>query len=64
MPAYVEVQAQRKRRYPKWAKRVPKNLKLTPVTLAHWFAGDGTCNSEGGSEVRMVQHSRGRHSIT
>ncbi len=28
--------------YPERKKVVPANLRLTPLTLAHWFCGDGT----------------------
>ena len=46
-PAYVELQEQRKRWYPDAEKRVPRNLDLSPLTIAYWFAGDGTCNTNG-----------------
>jgi hypothetical protein len=46
-PGYLEFQEQRKRWYPDGIKFVPRDLKLSPLTLSYWFAGDGTCNSNG-----------------
>lgn len=46
-PAYVEIQEQRKRWYPEGIKRIPKDLELSPLTLAYWFAGDGTYTKMG-----------------
>lgn len=46
-PAYVEMQQQRLRWYPKGIKRVPKDVSLTPVTVAYWFCGDGSYNADG-----------------
>jgi len=46
-PAYVEMQAERKRWYPDDAKQVPRDLCLTPLVVAHWFAGDGTYDTNG-----------------
>lgn len=47
MPCYVELQEQRKRWYPRGVKRVPKDVDLSPCSLAHWFAGDGTYDTSG-----------------
>jgi hypothetical protein len=46
-PCYVEFQEQRRRWYPKGVKRVPKDVDLSPCSLAHWFAGDGTYDTSG-----------------
>jgi hypothetical protein len=46
-PAYVEMQAQRRRWYPEGTKIVPLDLKLTPLCLAQWFTGDGTYDKTG-----------------
>lgn len=46
-PAYVELQAQRQRWYPDGTKHIPGDLRLTPRSLAHWFAGDGTYDPHG-----------------
>lgn len=46
-PCYVEFQEQRKRWYPKGLKRVPEDVDLSPRSLAHWFAGDGTYDTSG-----------------
>jgi len=46
-PAYVEMQAERARWYPDGTKIVPRDLRLTPLVVAHWFAGDGTYNTNG-----------------
>jgi LAGLIDADG DNA endonuclease family len=46
-PAYVEMQQQRLRWYPKGIKRVPEDLSFKPVAMAHWFCGDGSYNSNG-----------------
>lgn len=46
-PAYVELQAERKRWYPGGKKVVPRDLLLTPMSVAHWFCGDGTSSPEG-----------------
>lgn len=47
-PAYVEFQTQRVRWYPGGIKRVPPDLRLTPLVLAQWLAGDGTAHGCGG----------------
>lgn len=46
-PAYVEMQTQRRRWYPEGTKVIPLDLKLTPMCLAQWFAGDGTYDKTG-----------------
>lgn len=46
-PAYVELKPHRARWYPKEKKIVPRDLKLTPLTVTHWFAGDGTYDPKG-----------------
>lgn len=46
-PAYVEMQAQRTRWYPENKKIVPRDIKLSPIALAHWFCGDGTSSDQG-----------------
>ena len=45
--SYSEFKYQKSRWYPEGKKRVPRDLILSPVTMAHWFAGDGTYNSNG-----------------
>jgi hypothetical protein len=39
---YAELGKQRERWYPKGKKIIPKDIKLTPVVLAHWYMGDGS----------------------
>lgn len=46
-PCYVETQAQRLRWYPDGQKRVPHDVSLPPMALAHWLAGDGTGGAQG-----------------
>lgn len=46
-PAYVELQAERKRWYPEGKKVVPRDLRLTPMSVAHWFCGDGSSSPDG-----------------
>lgn len=60
--AYEELIAQHVRWYQlhpslerTWLKIVPKDVRLTPVALAHWFSGDGTRGSNGYS-VRFCTH--------
>ena len=38
---YVELVSERKRWYPNGRKSVPRDLRLTPTVLLHWFCGDG-----------------------
>jgi hypothetical protein len=42
----VEFRQERQRWYPE-DKRVPVDLKLTPLVIALWFAGDGTYDPSG-----------------
>jgi hypothetical protein len=46
-PSYKECKEQRKRWYPDGTKQIPGDLKLTPIVVSHWFAGDGTYNTNG-----------------
>lgn len=46
-PAYVEMQGERRRWYPDGMKVIPRDLLLTPTSLAHWFCGDGTFSQDG-----------------
>jgi len=46
-PCYVELQAERRRWYPRGVRWVPRDLKLTPLAVSHWFAGDGTYDTGG-----------------
>jgi hypothetical protein len=46
-PCYVELKKQRVRWYPKGEKRVPENIKMSPMVLAQWLAGDGTYDHSG-----------------
>lgn len=46
-PAYVELQTQRLRWYPKGLKIVPTDVDMSPIAMAYWFAGDGTYNTTG-----------------
>lgn len=46
-PVCEEMRAERLRWYPDGVKRVPSDLKLTPLTIAMWFAGDGTYDAQG-----------------
>lgn len=38
----------RKKWYPNEKKEVPKDLKITPTTLLHWYIGDGCITKENG----------------
>lgn len=38
---YVELVTERQRWYPNGKKIVPRDLRLTPAVLLHWFCGDG-----------------------
>jgi hypothetical protein len=48
-----ELKAMRQRWYPKGIKTVPKDIRLTPICLANWIAGDG-CGTLGG----LVLHTQ------
>jgi hypothetical protein len=48
-----ELKAMRQRWYPRGIKAVPRDVRLTPVCLANWIAGDG-CGTEGG----LVLHTQ------
>ena len=39
--SYAELFVQRKRWYGSGKKRVPRDIRLTPLSVAHWFSGDG-----------------------
>lgn len=41
------MKTQRARWYPLGTKRVPHDVRVTPISIAHWFAGDGTCTVTG-----------------
>lgn len=45
--SYAFLKDQRERWYPHGSKRVPKDVLLTPLSLAHWYAGDGTVGCKG-----------------
>lgn len=51
---YVELLSIRKKWYPKGKKRVPRNIKLTPLTCRQWYIGDGN----------IMRGKRGRPRIT
>lgn len=38
---------QRARWYPRGVKRVPQDIRLSPVSIAHWYFGDGTVGCKG-----------------
>lgn len=44
---YVSLTQQRTRWYPQGTKIVPRDIRLTPVTIAHWYWGDGSVECEG-----------------
>jgi len=46
-PCYSEFKTQRARWYPRGVKIVPSDLVLTPLSVAQWFAGDGTYDRQG-----------------
>jgi DNA-binding CsgD family transcriptional regulator len=60
--AYVEFRAEYERWYPvpapdeKRRKRVPADVRLGPLALMHWYAGDGTLASNGYA-ARFCTHS-------
>lgn len=41
-PVYDIIEAHYARWYPGGKKRVPADLRLTPIVLMHWFCGDGS----------------------
>lgn len=41
-PCYVELKPQRARWYRGTIKHVPFDVRLTPLSIAHWFSGDGS----------------------
>lgn len=47
---YKETKAQRLRWYPHGAKRVPRDLVVTPLSVALWYCGDGTGSKNGTME--------------
>lgn len=48
-----------KRWYPEGTKRVPDDIKITPVTLKEWYIGDGTFDSRKGylQCISLAAHS-------
>ncbi len=50
-PVCNEFRAERDRWYPCGKKRVPKDICLTPLSLAQWLSGDGVSRPEGGLEL-------------
>ena len=46
-PTFQDTKFQRDRWYPGGTKRIPKDLVITPLSVALWFFGDGS-GSEGG----------------
>jgi len=46
-PQYVEIKKQRKRWYPEGVKKLPPDVHVTPFSVAHWFSGDGSYNTNG-----------------
>lgn len=46
-PAYMELQSERRRWYPKGLKIVPDDVDLSPLAVAYWFCGDGTYDASG-----------------
>lgn len=47
-PAYAELQRMHARWYPCGIKRVPDDVRITPVSVAGWVSGDGTGTKVGG----------------
>ena len=47
---------QRSRWYPNGIKCIPEDIKLDPLSLAHWYWGDGATSNNG---YRMVFHTDG-----
>lgn len=50
-----EMKAQRARWYPKGAKVIPPDVDLSPISVAQWFAGDGS----GGKNGTLKFHTEG-----
>jgi len=46
-PCYQANHVEKARWYPGGVKRVPLDIQLTPFVVAHWFSGDGSCDSNG-----------------
>ena len=46
-PACVETKALRKRWYPEGKKIIPRDVSLTPLSIALWLCGDGTTKKTG-----------------
>jgi len=44
---YEELKRQRRRWYPFGVKRVPTDVRVTAISIAHWFAGDGVGGRSG-----------------
>jgi len=44
---YVFLKAVHARWYPNGVKRVPQDVRLTPLSIAHWYFGDGTVGCRG-----------------
>jgi len=53
---YQPFTEQRKRWYPDGVKCIPKDVDLNPISLAHWYWGDGATSNHG---YRMVFHTDG-----
>ena len=53
---YTNFTKQRHRWYPNGEKIVPKDVNLSPRSLAHWYWGDGATTNDG---YRMIFHTEG-----
>lgn len=55
---YKETKDQRLRWYPHGTKRVPRDLAVTPLSVALWYCGDGTGSKNGTMEFCTQGFSR------
>ena len=54
--SYVELLKIYKQWYPEGKKIIPKNLKLTPLTLRQHYIGDGYLNKIGNSSIQLCTY--------
>ena len=57
--SYVELLSIRKKWYPRGKKIVPKDIKLTSLTVKQWYIGDGSLEGSGNRRKSIILSSEG-----
>jgi len=55
--SYIELARVRKRWYPNGSKRIPLDIRITPVVLMNWYTGDG-CLRESANLLATGEQTR------